>query len=61
MDGQKNDMNGNSTGSEDNGQSQGTDSENFFKDLLGAAQGDNLSQMRTIYEGFSLYQESDDE
>lgn len=61
MDGQINDMNENSTGSADNRQSKGTDSEIFYRDLLGAAQGENLSQMRSIYEGFSLHQESDDE
>lgn len=61
MDGQINDMNGNSTDSAGNRQSQETDSEKFYRDLLGATQGENLSQMRPIYEGFSLHQESDDE
>lgn len=61
MDGQINGMNGNSTGSADDWQSQEADSGNFYRDLLDATQGDNLSQMRPIYEGFSLHQESDDE
>lgn len=59
MDGQINDRNLND--SADNRQSQETDSESFYRDLRAATQGENLSSMRAIQEGFSLHQESDDE